>query len=392
MGAGNLMIVQGGGPTAVFNASLSSAIAEALSQPGMGRVYGARFGMKGLVRGDIVDLGQLSFGELRLLSESPGAALGSSRHKPSEDDLDRMMTTLRDRDIRRIIFMGGNGTMRGAALVSARCRDAGFEAHIIGVPKTVDNDIAMTDRCPGYASAARYMAQSARDLGMDIGSLPQPVTIFEVIGRSMGWLAAATALARENESDAPHMIFLPERAFDAGEFLAGLESILSRRGWAVVVVSEGIRKRDGSLVYELSDPAHLDPLARPMTGGVGQFVADLVGANLKVRCRSEKPGLLARASMALVSEQDRKDAELVGRAGVRALARGETEKMVSLLPIASPGECGVELVPFAKVAETERPLPAEWISNAAIPVGEGFLEYARPLVGELTPYFAGFTN
>jgi 6-phosphofructokinase len=390
MGVGNLMIVQGGGPTAVFNTSLSSAISEGVSQQGVGRVLGARYGMRGLVEGDIVELGQMTASELELLRNSPGAALGSSRYKPSEDDFDRTVENLRRLDIRSMIFMGGNGTMRGASLVSERCRNAGFSVQVIGVPKTVDNDIAMTDRCPGYASAARYMAQTTRDLGMDIRSLPQPVTILEVIGRSIGWLAAATALAKAREADAPHLIYLPEKPFYAERFLADLDQIVAKHGWAIVVATEGIRNPDGSLVYELKDATHLDPLARPMTGGVGQFMANLVGEKLKIRCRTEKPGLIARAAMTQVSAQDRKDAELVGRVGVRALAAGETEKMVSLLPIGT--ESGYELVPLSEVADAERPLPAEWIHDAAIPVGDEFFNYVKPLVGELTPYFVRYTN
>ena len=390
MGVGNLMIVQGGGPTAVFNTSLSSAISEGVSQQGVGRVLGARYGMRGLVEGDIVELGQMTANDLEFLRNSPGAALGSSRYKPSEDDFDRMVENLRRLDIRSMIFMGGNGTMRGASLMSEHCRDAGFSVQVIGVPKTVDNDIAMTDRCPGFASAARYMAQTTRDLGMDIRSLPQPVTILEVIGRSIGWLAAATALAKGREADAPHLIYLPERPFHAERFLADLDQIVTRHGWAIVVATEGIRNPDGSLVYELTDPTQLDPLARPMTGGVGQFMANLVGESLKIRCRTEKPGLIARAAMAHVSAQDQKDAELVGRAGVRALAAGETEKMVSLLPLGT--ESGYELVPLSEVADAERPLPAEWILDAAIPVGDRFFNYVRPLVGELTPYFVRYTN
>jgi ATP-dependent phosphofructokinase / diphosphate-dependent phosphofructokinase len=392
MGAGNLVIVQGGGPTSVFNASLSSAIEEATSQPGIGRIYGARYGMRGLVKGDVVELGQMTAGELKLLHDSPGAALGSSRYKPSQGDFDCMVDTLRRLDVRHMLFMGGNGTMRGAALVRETCHKLGFEIQIIGVPKTVDNDIAMTDRCPGYASAARYMAQSARDLGMDIRSLPQPVTILEVIGRSIGWLAAATALAKNREADAPHMIFLPEKPFQADKFLADLDAIVTRLGWAIVVASEGILNADGSLVYELTDPTHLDPLKRPMTGGVGQFLAEMVGARLKIRCRSEKPGLIARAARAHVSPQDQKDAELVGRAGVRALAAGETEQMVSLLPLSHSGKCGYELVPLSTVSGVERQFPAEWIQDAMIPVGEKFFAYVRPLVGDLTPYFVRFTS
>ncbi|MHB1023401.1 MAG: diphosphate--fructose-6-phosphate 1-phosphotransferase [Acidobacteriaceae bacterium] len=386
MRAENLMIVQGGGPTAVFNASLSSVIAEGICQTKAGSVFGARFGVKGLTQGDIVDLSRMTPEQLHVLRNSPGAALGSSRFKPTEEDLDRMVAHLRRLDVRHLIFMGGNGTMRGAEVVSAFCRAANFEVQIMGVPKTVDNDIAVTDRCPGYASAAHYIAQSTRDLGMDIRSLPQPVTIFETMGRSVGWLAAASTLAKVREEDAPHLVYLPETPFDRERFLTDLDRIVARQGWAVVVVSEGIRNRDGSLVYEMRDPSQLDPLKRPMTGGVGEFLAGMVAENLRIRCRSEKPGLLGRASMALVSTQDQQDAELVGRAGVRALLAGETDKMVALRPLEDAGELEYDLVPLSAAAGIDRAIPAEWLVDGPLAVANGFREYLHPLVGELYQY------
>jgi 6-phosphofructokinase len=390
MVAGNLIIVQGGGPTAVLNASLSSAIAEAARQEKIGRIFGARYGMKGLVCADLVELGQMTPEELHLLGNSPGAALGSSRFKPTQDDLERMVAHLRRLDLRYMLFIGGNGTMQGAALVNGLCREAGFEVQIVTVPKTVDNDIAGTDRCPGYASAARYVAQSTRDLGMDIRSLPQPVTILETMGRNVGWLAASATLGKAEEDDAPHLVYLPETPFHAGRFLADLEEIVTRQGWAVVVVSEGIREADGRLVYEMNDAAHVDPLQRPMTGGVGQFLAGMVGTGLKIRCRSEKPGLLARASMAHLSPRDQLDAELVGRAGVRALASGVTEKMVALRALADPGEDGYDLVPLDAVTGLERTLPKEWLTGGPLAVERKFRDYLQPLVGELYRYSPAF--
>jgi 6-phosphofructokinase 1 len=297
-----------------------------------------------------------------------------------------MVTNLRRLDVRSLLFMGGNGTMRGAELVSRHCQAAGFEVRIAGVPKTVDNDIVATDRCPGFASGARYVAQSTRDLGTDIRALPQPVTILEVIGRSIGWLAAASTLAKVEEADAPHLVHLPEMPFHAEEFLATLDGIVTRIGWAVVVVSEGIRNPDGSLVYEMTDASQLDPLKRPMTGGVGQFLANMVGEKLKIRCRTEKPGLLARVSMAHVSPLDQKDAELVGRAGVRALAAGDSGKMVALRPLQDPGETGYDLVPLSAVAGAERTVPQEWLTGGPLSVGAPFQEYVRPLIGELYRY------
>jgi ATP-dependent phosphofructokinase / diphosphate-dependent phosphofructokinase len=390
MTARNLLVVQGGGPTQVLNATLAAIVEEAQTHGGFERIYGAKRGISGFLRNEIVDLGKLQAADLALLRATPGAALGSSRAKPTDEDLTRLPESLRRHEVHDLLFMGGNGTMRGAEVIDRICRDAGYDAQVLGVPKTVDNDIAVTDRCPGFASAARYIAQSTRDLGMDVRSLPQPVSILETMGRAVGWLAAAAAAGKRDEQDAPHLVYLPERPFDMDDFLSSLDGIVTRQGWAIVVVSEGIRDRNGKVVYQVEDPAQNDPLHRPITGGVAQFLSDAVARHLRMRCHSEKPGLLGRASMLHAAIQDLKDADLVGRAGVRAIAAGETEKMVSLLPIGT--ERGYELVPLSEVADAERPLPAEWILDAAIPVGDRFFNYVRPLVGELTPYFVRYTN
>ena len=392
MRAGNLMIVQGGGPTAVFNASLASIISEGKRQDGIGRILGARSGVKGLAHGDIVDLSSTTADELKLLRNSPGAALGSLRYRPTDADLQSVIANLKRMEIRYLLFAGGNGTMRGAAVVSDLCRAAGIEVQIVGVPKTVDNDIAMTDRSPGYASAARYIAQATRELGLDLRSLPQPVTILETMGRGVGWIAGAASLARVAEEDAPHLVYIPEVPFYMEEFLFRLDQIVLRQGWAVTVVSEGIRKADGSLVYEMSDPAQLDPLKRPMTGGVGQYLAGVVGERLGVRCRSEKPGLLGRASMAHVSLQDQKDAELVGLAGVRALMEGKTDVMVALRPLADAGNFGCDLVPLSEVAGIERPIPGEWLDGGELAVNGDYRAYLAPLVGSLPLYCPAFAK
>ena len=380
----NLMIVQGGGPTAVFNASLAEIVAEAKRQPSVGRILGARFGVKGLIRSELADMTEMTAADLELLRRTPGAALGSSRHCPTEVELDRLVETLREREVGYLLFVGGNGTMRGAAMVSDACRSAGLDVQVAGAPKTVDNDIAATDRCPGYASAARYLAASTQELGADLRSLPQPVTILETMGRSVGWLAAATVLARREEGDAPQLVYVPEVPFATDAFLAALEGVVSRHGWAVVVVAEGIRNRDGSMVYEVTDAAQTDPLKRPMTGGVAQHLAGVVSKALGIRCRSEKPGLLARASMALVSEQDMADAALVGRVAVQAPAAGESGVMAALLPLGA----GTRLVPLGEAAGMERSIPAEWLRDGAIPVAQEFCNYLRPLVGELDRHIA----
>jgi len=391
MKSSNLMIVQGGGPTPVLNASLQSVIAEATRSVGFAKIFGARAGTVGLTRGDFVDLSGLSSAALDQLSRSPGAALGTSRFKPEGDDLQCQLEHLRRLNVRCIVFMGGNGTMQGAEIVSAFCRSAGYEVQVMGVPKTIDNDLAMTDRSPGYSSAARYVAQSTRELALDLRSLPQPVTILETMGRSVGWLAAAASLAKVEASDGPQLICVPEVPFDQQAFLTTLEQSLATRGWALAVVAEGIRHADGSLVYQVTDPNQMDGLKRPLPGGVGRFLAGIVAENLKIRCRSEIPGLLGRSSMAHVSAQDRRDAQLVGRAAVQALAKGESDQMVALRPIADPGAEGYDLVPLSAVSGVERPLPREWLTDGPMAVSHAFENYLSPLVGELNQYFPEFS-
>ncbi len=386
MSSQNLLVIQGGGPTPVLNATLSSILIESLQQKKIGRVLGAKSGIAGLVRGEVVDLSGLPREELNRLRISPGAALGSSRSKPSSADMDRIVQSLRNLSVRYVLFIGGNGTMRGAQAVSEYCHDSNYQTQVIGIPKTVDNDIAVTDRCPGYGSAARYVAQAVRDLGMDVSSLPQPVSIFETMGRSVGWLAGASAAAKMDGDDAPHLVYLPERPFDTETFLLDLDRVITRIGWAIVVVSEGIRNKVGELVYETADPSQVDALKRPLPGGVGQHLAGVVAQRLKIRCRTEKPGLIGRSSMLHVSSQDLEDAEAVGQAGVQALVAGHTNQMVSLRPLGVAGNAECDLVPLTEVAGRERPIPAAWLTETAMSVNEGFLDYVRPLIGNLTQY------
>ncbi len=390
MTARNLLVVQGGGPTQVLNTTLAAIVEEAHGH--FGRIYGARRGISGFLGNEFVDLGRLKAADLALLRATPGAALGSSRAKPTEEELAKLPELLRQHEVHDVLLMGGNGTMRGAEVISRICRDAGHDARVLGVPKTVDNDIAVTDRCPGFASAARYIAQSTRDLGMDVRSLPQPVSILETMGRTVGWLAAAAAAGKRDEQDAPHLVYLPERPFDMDNFLSSLDGIVGKQGWAIVAVSEGIRDRDGKYVYQVADPAQSDPLNRPITGGVAQFLSESVARHLRMRCRSEKPGLLGRVSMLHASTQDLKDADLVGRGAVRGLLAGETGKMVALLPLRDAGETGYSFVPLDAVAEVERLIPAAWTRDSAIPVGDEFFQYLEPLIGELVPYCVPFGN
>jgi len=379
----NLLVLQGGGPTPVLNASLCAVIEEAVESRKFKKVLGARRGIEGLTKGEIADLSHISAHDLAQIRQTPGASLGTTRFKPAPADLDMIIANLAQHNVHTLILIGGNGSLRGAHAISQASGAAGYDLRVIGVPKTVDNDIPGTDRCPGYASAARYIAQSVRDLGCDVAALPQPVSILETMGRSVGWLAAATALAKTTDRDAPHLIYLPEHAFDTNRFIADVDRTVSKIGHAVVVVNEGIRTADGKLVYEVATSTQRDALNRALPGGVANYLTDVVTQNLKIRCRSEKPGLCGRASMLHLSKQDWRDADLVGRAAVRAAIDGQSDVMVSLLPITVGG---YDLVALDSAAGKDRPIPADWLDAGELGVNQHFLSYVRPLVGDLLAY------
>src|SRR5215475_896866 len=250
MAAGNLLVIQAGGPTQVINESLCSVLDAERQKPGARRVFGARRGFEGLIRGHLADLSALTEDQISQVRRSPGAVLGSSRVKPSEPELERILEHLRKNEIHQALLIGGNGTMHAALALSEFSSGRNYELQVVGVPKTVDNDIPGTDRCPGYASAAKFVAQSTRDLGMDVRSLAQPVSILETMGRDVGWLAAASVMAKNHPGAAPHLVYIPEVPFDTDRFLADLDGVLRKQGWAIVVVSEGIRNGAGRPVYE----------------------------------------------------------------------------------------------------------------------------------------------
>jgi 6-phosphofructokinase 1 len=381
--SGNLLVVQGGGPTPVLNASVFGVIDQ--GRPEYQRIFGARFGVEGLVRGDLIDLSSVPSDEIARLKDAPGASLGSTRYKASDADLDRIIDVLREHEVRALIVIGGNGSLRGAEVLADATAREGYDCSVVGVPKTIDNDIPATDRCPGYASAARYVAQAVRDLGMDVRGLPQPVSLFETMGRNVGWLAGASVLAKLGEEHAPHLVYLPERAFDVERFLGDIDRAVAKRGWAVAVMTEGLNTADGRPIYENPDATQADALGRALPGGVAAHLADVVTRRLKIRCRWEKPGLCGRASMLHVSEQDRRDAELVGRAGVRAAMAGRHSHMIALRPLGAGGD-GYDVVPLSQAAGGERRVPAEWLDDSATAVNSAFIDYVRPLVGELVDY------
>lgn len=385
MAGKNILVMHGGGPTAVINASLYGIVAEGKAHSEIAHVYGAHGGPSGLMNGTLIDLSSMDDSELVRLRDAPGSAIGTGRdalagHYPA------MVELLVKNKIDIVMPTGGNGTMNTCALLQEAVNEAGVDIQVIGVPKTMDNDIAEIDHAPGYGSAARYAAQSVGEVCCDVHSMPIHIVVVEVMGRAAGWVAAATALAESCGQGGPDLIYMPERAFDQDAFLADCQRIIDTKGGGVVVASEGLHYADGTPIVE---PV-MEVERATYYGDVSSHLSNLIIKHLGYKARSEKPGLLGRASTALRSVSDVREAEEVGRAAVRAALAGETGKMVGIQRI--PGDVyGIEtnLIDVERVRMIERLLPDKFINEAGNGVTPEFKTWAAPLVGEL-PRFVSF--
>ncbi len=376
------LVAHSGGPTAVLNASLIGIIEEVSRHPEIGPILGARHGIEGLLTGDYVDLSALPPGALAAVGQAPGSALGSSRRPIETADFERVLRICRARETRILFYTGGNGSMETAHRLAALARDAGQELAVVGVPKTIDNDLAGTDHAPGYASAARFFACAARDIGADNRALPGQVQVLEVLGRHAGWIAAATSLVPRDPEGAPHLIYVPERQLGLDRLFDDVQRVFDRLGRCVVVVCEGQLDQNG-------DPFGADVRASsrgPLATNLGHRLAQLVTERLGLKARAEKPGLLGRASASLRSEIDWREARLCGQAAVRAAIDGASGVMVALERRAGPGySIKTALVPLEQVAGVERLFPVDWIGEDGHSIRPAFAAYASPLVGRIEP-------
>jgi 6-phosphofructokinase 1 len=388
---GNAIIGQSGGPTSVINGSLCGIVEECRSQPAVGKVLGMRFGIEGFMRGDVIDLGRETPATIGRLRSTPSSALGSCRHKVQEADFPAILAMLRRHDIRYYFLIGGNDTMDTIHRVTEYCRAQGYELLGVGVPKTVDNDLCGTDHTPGFGSAGRYVALSVRQAGVlarDMRYVDQYV-IFQTVGRSAGWLPAAAALARSAEDDAPHLILMPERAFDREKFLADVKACHARYGWCSIVCGEGICYADGTPV---SSSTVTDKFANVEFGAMGgtsaammlhRMLKDAFGWRGEFQvCESLQMCAADRASPSDVEE-----AYACGRRAVELAVAGTSGVMVSIVRQSSaPYRWSLSTAPLAEVALGAKPMPDRFINAAGNHVTEECLEYLRPLVGELPEY------
>ena len=380
---------QSGGPTAVINASAYGVFRTALDSDCITRVLGAEHGIRGVLDDRLFDMGQEDAEELRLLMNTPASALGSVRYKiadPDEDDTDykRILEIFKKYDVRYFFYNGGTDSMDTCEKISRYMEKVGYECRVMGVPKTIDNDLYGTDHCPGYGSAARYIATSCMEICRDACVYDKgQITIIEIMGRHAGWLTASAALATKFGSG-PDLIYLPEVDFDMDAFFEKLECLYKEKGSVMVAVSEGIHDANGTFIseYGSSLAKEKDAFGHAQLGGLAAQLADAVKRRTGAKVRGIELSLLQRCAAHLASGTDLEEAYLAGETAVRAAIAGETGKMVAFVRGNENGKyvCKTELLPLNTVANFEKKIPLEWITEDGSFVGEQFIDYVLPLV------------
>ncbi|MGO5028563.1 6-phosphofructokinase [Candidatus Agathobaculum pullicola] len=380
---GNMLIAHGGGPTPVINSSLLGAVREAKTHGEIETIYGARFGAEGILAGDLIDLGRFADEELALLAKTPASALGSCRRKLTDADYPAVLECFKKFNIRYFFYNGGNDSMDTCNKIYQLSVQTGYELRVIGIPKTIDNDLDVTDHCPGFGSAAKYAAVSALELAQDASALPIHVVVMELMGRNAGWITAASALYADL-MPCEHLVYLPEVAFDKEKFLAAVKEKFAKGKGLLVTISEGIHYADGSPV---ADSGVVDGFGHKVPGGAAQALSDMIMQETGLKSRSEKPGLLGRVSVALMSDIDQKEAEEAGACAVRSAVEGQTGFMVGFETTRNPYVSKTCLIPLEKVANAEKKFPLEWIGEDGASIKPDFKAYCEPLLGDYDSRF-----
>lgn len=380
----NILVAHGGGPTAVINTSLQGVVEAARASGRVDKIYAARFGAEGILKGDLIDLTDVPAETIKKLSRTPASAIGSCRRKLGEADFPVVIDTLKRFHIDAFFYNGGNDSMDTCSKVNELALKEGLDLRVIGIPKTMDNDLEVTDHCPGFGSAARYAAVSASELALDASGLPIHVVVMELMGRNAGWVTAASAMAKRL-TQCEQLTYLPELPVDEEKMLADIEAGYAKGNGLLVTVSEGICGLDGK---PLADTGIVDGFGHVVPGGTAQYVSDQIIQKLGIKSRAEKPGLLGRASIPYVSQVDRQEAYEVGRFAVEAALRGESGYMVAIEASRTPCYSSrMFLTPLSGVANVEKKFPLEWIVDGN-QIADEFFTYANPLMGEAFPDYA----
>ena len=392
---GNILVAQSGGPTTVINAILAGVITEALNHECIEEIYGGLNGIEGILNENLVDLAAESQQTVRGLCYTPASALGTCRYKiKNEADYARFLEVCKAHNIRYFFYIGGNDSQDTANKIAQYAESIDWEMRVVGIPKTIDNDLVLTDHCPGYGSVVKYLATTIRELALDHEAMGNHdlVSIVEVMGRNAGWIAAGTTIAKRRNmfGDAPHIILLPEVAFNADYFISQVEECLKNNKFCLVVASEGIADEAGNYV---AAAGATDSFGHSQLGGVGEYLQNLVATRLSgVKARSCKIGHAQRAASHCSSAADSEEAFRCGQEAVKAAVSGESGVMVALVRGDSDKyKAETTLVNLSEVANGVKHFPAEWINDDKISISQQFNKYILPLLqGEVkVPYENG---
>lgn len=385
----NVIVGQSGGPTAVINASLYGAVYEALMQKEqIGTVYGMINGIEGFLADTIMDMNSVEqSGELELIKTTPGSFLGSCRYKLPEDLKDDVYPLLfkkfEEYSIGYFFYIGGNDSMDTVSKLSRYAAISGSEICFIGIPKTIDNDLVLTDHTPGFGSAAKYVASTVREIAIDasVYDNKKSVTIVEIMGRHAGWLTAASVLARKFENDNPVLIYLPESAFNTDTFIEDVKKALEHTSNLVVCVSEGINDGNGTFICELASDVGVDTFGHKMLTGSGKYLENLVKEKLGVKVRSIELNVNQRCSSSMISATDQEEAIQAGISGVHFALDGITGKMIAFHRTEG-ADYSINYVPedVNLICNQEKTVPPEWITGNGSDIGQAFIDYALPLI------------
>lgn len=384
----NLLVGQSGGPTAVINGSLYGVVTEGLDNPEIDRVIGMVNGIEGFLNGRTLEMEPLKEnGELERIRTTPGSFLGSCRYKLPEDLSDPVYPELfkkfEEFGIGYFFYIGGNDSMDTVSKLSRYAASIGNAIRIIGVPKTIDNDLVETDHTPGFGSAAKYVASTVREIAIDasVYDNKKSVTIVEIMGRHAGWLTAASVLARKFKGDNPVLIYLPEVAFDPDSFIEKVREKLEETPNLVVCISEGINDGKGTFICELASDVGVDNFGHKMLTGSGKYLENLVKEKLGVKVRSVELNVCQRCSSSCLSATDLNEAVSSGKFAVKAALSGETGKMINFIrKNDAPYELEFGTADVNIICNMEKPVPQEWITEGGSDIGDAFITYAQPLI------------
>ncbi len=390
---GNLLVAQSGGPTAVINASLAGVVQEAGRHEGIEEIYGGANGILGILNEELVDINDERVKTIEGLRHTPAAALGTCRYKidfkknpeQAAKDMDRLFQVFAAHNIRYFFYIGGNDSQDTSHKIHLEALKRSYPLRVIGVPKTIDNDLPHTDHCPGYGSVIKHNATTVMEVGIDVGSMATDegsCCIIEVMGRSAGWIAAGTVLAkRGNPANSPHIILLPELTFEEDKFLAKVQETVAAYRYCVVVVGEGIKDATGQEVG--ADNSQLDAFGHPVLAGAAEKLKELVQGRLDTKTRTVLLGYAQRAAAHCASLTDATNAFACGEAAVRAAIAGESGQMVRIIRQVQADDAikwTTGLQPLGDIANVEHFVPRDWISEDGFLPNEKFIQYARPLI------------